>query len=181
MLDLKLIRENLSVVQEALANRHDTAPLDEIVALDTDRRRSVLELEDLRRIRKEIARDRQAEAAEKGRALRGQIRDLEVAVRDIEQKLQDLLLQVPNIPQLLFAAVFVNRLRDRGHTDAERLNGDRRRVSHYFHQISAMLDCGAVDTDFIKKLIKKDQVDTLLDIAKGLLKSEAAELLRSGQ
>ena len=97
MLDLRFIRENPDTVREALRHRNDTAPIDEILELDTERRRKVQELEDLRRARKEVARDRQA-AAEKGRELRGQIHDLEETVRGIEQKLNDLLLQVPNIP-----------------------------------------------------------------------------------
>jgi seryl-tRNA synthetase len=97
MLDLRFIRENADAVREAVANRNDTAPIDEILELDTERRRKVQELEDLRRSRKELARDRQA-AAEKGRELRGQIHELEETVRVIEQKLNDLLLQVPNIP-----------------------------------------------------------------------------------
>ncbi|MBC8477719.1 MAG: serine--tRNA ligase [Dehalococcoidia bacterium] len=97
MLDLRFIRENPDTVREALRHRNDTAPIDEILELDTERRRKVQELEDLRRSRKELARDRQA-AAEKGRELRGQIHDLEETVRGIEQKLNDLLLRVPNIP-----------------------------------------------------------------------------------
>jgi len=97
MLDLRFIRENADTVREAVANRNDSAPIDDIVQLDAERRRKVQELEDLRRSRKELARDRQA-AAEKGRELRNQIHDLEETVRDIEQKLNDLLLQVPNIP-----------------------------------------------------------------------------------
>ena len=67
-----------------------------------------------------------------------------------------------------FATVFGNRLRDRGHADAVRLDGDRRRVSHYFHQIRALLDCGVVNENFVKKLVKSDQVDTLLDIVEPL-------------
>ena len=97
MLDLRFIRENPDTVREALRHRNDTAPIDEILELDTQRRQKVQELEDLRHARKEVARDRQA-AAEKGRELRGQIHDLEETVRGIELKLNDLLLQVPNIP-----------------------------------------------------------------------------------
>jgi len=97
MLDLRFIRENVEVVREALANRSDSAPIDEILEIDAERREKILELEDLRRARKEAARDREA-AAEEGRRLRGQIRELESIVRDLEEKLQDLLLQVPNIP-----------------------------------------------------------------------------------
>ena len=36
MLDLKLIRENPELVRQALENRHDSAPLDEILELDMD-------------------------------------------------------------------------------------------------------------------------------------------------
>ncbi len=97
MLDLKFIRENPDTVREVLRHRNDTAPIDEILELDTGRRQKVQELENLRRARKEVARDRQA-AAEQGRQIRNQIHDLEETVRDIEQKLNDLLLQVPNIP-----------------------------------------------------------------------------------
>ncbi len=39
MLSLKLIREHTEAVREALANRRETAPIDEIVAADDDRMR----------------------------------------------------------------------------------------------------------------------------------------------
>ena len=45
MLDLKFIRENPEVVRQAIANRHDKAPLDEILQLDGERRRKMTELE----------------------------------------------------------------------------------------------------------------------------------------
>ncbi|MBM3158107.1 MAG: hypothetical protein FJ004_12625, partial [Chloroflexi bacterium] len=38
MLDLKFIRENTELVRQAIANRNDTAPLDEILKLDQERR-----------------------------------------------------------------------------------------------------------------------------------------------
>jgi seryl-tRNA synthetase len=96
MLDLRLIRENPDVVRKALEDRHDEAPLDDIISLDAERRRRMVQLEELRRQRKEVARDRQA--AEKGRAIREHIRELEEAVRRLEEELQSLLLQVPNVP-----------------------------------------------------------------------------------
>ena len=97
MLDLKFIRENPDLVREALANRHDTAPLDEILKLDSERRQKMTGLEELRHARKQASKDRQA-AAEEGRALRTRTRDLEEQVRTLDSKLEDLLLQVPNIP-----------------------------------------------------------------------------------
>ena len=98
MLDLKFIRENPEVVRQAIANRHDKAPLDEILQLDSERRRKMTELEDMRRNRKQTSRERQAEAAEEGRVLRTKIRDLEEEVKNLDVKLTDLLLQMPNIP-----------------------------------------------------------------------------------
>ncbi len=97
MLDIRLIREDPETVRQALANRQeDTAIVDEILALDTTRRERILELEELRHSRKQLARDRAA--AEQGRALRDQVHNLENTVRDLEQELEGLLLQVPNVP-----------------------------------------------------------------------------------
>ena len=98
MLNLKFIRENPDLVQEALANRQDTAPLDEILQLDSEHRQKLLELESLRHTRKEASRERQAEVAQEGRALRTRIRDLDQEVSSLDNKLEELLLQVPNIP-----------------------------------------------------------------------------------
>jgi len=96
MLDLKFIRENANLVMEAVANRQDTAPVDEILKLDSERRRKVLELESLRSERKKTAREKNIEA---GRGLRTTIRALEAEVRNLDEQLKMFLLQVPNIPQ----------------------------------------------------------------------------------
>jgi seryl-tRNA synthetase len=99
MLDIRFIRNNPDTVRQALSNRQeDSTVLDEILELDADRRQKVTELEDLRHARKELARDRQADTAERGRDLRTMIKDLEDEVRNIENTLEDLLLQLPNIP-----------------------------------------------------------------------------------
>ena len=97
MLDLKFIRENVDLVREAIAKRQDSARLDEILELDSKRRQKVTELEDLRHARKEAARKKMA--AEEGRNLRTRIREREEEVRKLDKKLEELLLQVPNIPQ----------------------------------------------------------------------------------
>jgi seryl-tRNA synthetase len=97
MLDLRFIRGNVALVREAIARRRDSAPLDEILELDTTRRQKVTELEDLRRARKDAARKRTA--ADEGRQLRARIKDLEEEVRNLDTRLEELLLQVPNIPQ----------------------------------------------------------------------------------
>ncbi len=98
MLDLKFIRENIDLVRAGVAKRQDTAPLDEILQLDAERRKKIIELEDLRHERKEVSREKKTEAAEEGRDLRVMIRGLEEEVRSLDKQLEELLLQVPNIP-----------------------------------------------------------------------------------
>lgn len=98
MLDLRFIRENIEPVREAVASRQDSAPLDEILQLDAERRQKVLELEGLRHARKQAAREKQV-SPDKGRDLRVKIRELEEEVRNLDSQLEGLLMQVPNIPQ----------------------------------------------------------------------------------
>jgi len=100
MLDLKFIRENIDLVRQAIEKRQDTAPLDEILHLDSEHRQKTIELESLRHERKEAARERKTdqETVEEGRDLRAIIRGLEEEVRSLDKQLEELLLQVPNIP-----------------------------------------------------------------------------------
>jgi seryl-tRNA synthetase len=98
MLDLKFIRENPEVVRKAIADRHDSAPIDEILRLDAERRQNIVKLDGLRQERKALSRERE-KAQERGRALRVEIQELEEVSRRIDGELEKLLLQVPNIPR----------------------------------------------------------------------------------
>jgi len=100
MLDIKFIRSNPELVKEAMRKRQDDAPIDEILELDTQRRDKVQELENLRYTRKAASKERNTgeDAAEAARKLRDSIREAEEEVRNIETRLEKLLLQVPNMP-----------------------------------------------------------------------------------
>jgi seryl-tRNA synthetase len=98
MLDLKFIRENPELLRRAIADRHDDAPVDEILRLDTERRQKIGKLDSLRQERKIISKERE-KAQERGRALRVEIQELEDEARKLDERLEALLLQVPNIPQ----------------------------------------------------------------------------------
>ncbi len=108
MLDLRFIRENTDRVRQALESRQDSAPVDEILQLDTERRQKIIDLERFRQTKRMAARDRMTRlpadeqaidiAFEKGRKLREKIRGLEEEVRNLDNQLEELLLQVPNIP-----------------------------------------------------------------------------------
>ena len=99
MLDLRFIRENTEIVRKAVAARNDSAPIDEILELDEQRRSNLAKLEELRRERKTASRAKDEDSREKGRLLRDQIKNLEDIIREIEASLNDRLLRVPNIPQ----------------------------------------------------------------------------------
>ena len=98
MLDLKFIRENPELVKKAVADRHDSAPVDDILRLDAERRQGIIKLDNLRQERKAVSKERE-KAQERGRALRAEIQTLEDGAKKIDEQLSELLLQVPNIPQ----------------------------------------------------------------------------------
>ena len=98
MLDIKIIRENPDLVKKAVKDRYDSAPVDEVLRLDAERRRNIVKLDALRQERKTVSKERE-KAQERGRALRAEIQELEEEVKKIDDNLQELLLQIPNIPQ----------------------------------------------------------------------------------
>jgi len=106
MLDLNFIREHPDLVKEALIKLNATAPIDEILALDEERRSLLAEVESMRHRRnvvsKEIGRmkdgqERQALIAEM-RELGKRIKALEARLREVEGQLYEAMLQVPNMP-----------------------------------------------------------------------------------
>ncbi len=99
MLDIKFIRDNTDKVHRAVNARNDTAPIDEILSLDIQRRQNLRRLEELRRERKRLTKGKDEASRHAGRILRGQIKSLEDCIRGTDEKLNDLLLRVPNIPQ----------------------------------------------------------------------------------
>jgi seryl-tRNA synthetase len=106
MLDIDLIREKPEYVKAEIAKLHIEAPIDEILALDAKRRRLVAEADELRSRRnalsREVGRSGGGEAAqgliEQVRAINARLEVLEAELEATESALQDLLLQVPNLP-----------------------------------------------------------------------------------
>jgi seryl-tRNA synthetase len=107
MLSLQFIRENPDVVREAVAHRHMTAPIDDILQLDGLRRRLLIEVEGLKAERNQAGKRIGAtkDAGERQRLIdemRGvseRIDALEKDLRQTEERLNALLLEVPNIPR----------------------------------------------------------------------------------
>lgn len=106
MLDLKYIRDNPDEVKEALQKLHTDAPVDEIIALDEERRQVLQEVEALRHHRNvtskrigEMKDQSQREPLIKDmRQVNERIAELEDQLRDVEGRLNDAMMQVPNLP-----------------------------------------------------------------------------------
>ena len=106
MLDLRFIRENPDLVKEALVKLNTTAPIDEILSLDEQRRGLLSEVEALKARRnavsKEIGKmkdgDRRQALIEEMREVGERIKGLDDQVRQVEEQLNDAMLQVPNMP-----------------------------------------------------------------------------------
>jgi seryl-tRNA synthetase len=106
MIDIRLIREETERVRKAINDLQAEAPIDEILTLDEDRRKTLVELEELRHDRnvssKEISKlkdaEKRQEMIDRMGGVNVRIKELEEGLREIEQKLETTMYQVPNLP-----------------------------------------------------------------------------------
>jgi len=107
MHDLKHLRENLDLLRTSLGRRGNDVPWDSLQKLSEERRTLTMQVEQLRHELKkgsdEVARLRRAkEPAEEAMAamkrLGDRIKDIEGALRGVEETLGDLALRIPNLP-----------------------------------------------------------------------------------
>lgn len=107
MLDPKLIRENPDSIRQMLENRRASWPVDEALALDTRRRELLAEAESLKAMRNEGSRKVAAlkkEDPEKARLMEtlreagARVRALDAELAKVEERFEELLLQLPNMP-----------------------------------------------------------------------------------
>jgi seryl-tRNA synthetase len=107
MLEIKYLRQNLSMVKEALAARGHMADLDAFQKSDDDRRAVLQEIESLRHERNVVS-DRIAEMKKAGenadaivaemRAVSSKIKELDKQLSASQEVIDDFLLGLPNIP-----------------------------------------------------------------------------------
>ncbi|MFH1452969.1 MAG: serine--tRNA ligase [Armatimonadota bacterium] len=106
MLDLKFIRDNADSIKEKIKSLYIEAPIDAIIELDDTRRTLIKEGEELKNIRniksKEIAsekdNDKKQEAIAAMKEVSDKIKMLDDDLRQVEEDLNKLLLEVPNMP-----------------------------------------------------------------------------------
>jgi len=107
VLDLKFVRENLRVVEEALRRRRASVPLEGFAELDRRRRAILAEAQALRAERnaasERIGRLRREgkdapDLLERMKAVSARIRELEADLPSVERAMEEMLLTFPNIP-----------------------------------------------------------------------------------
>ena len=106
MIDLAYIREHVDQVKQAMIDLNASAPIDEIIGLDARRREMLREIEALRaernRVSKEMPRIKDKDEKQKlvaaMREVGSQIKALESELQPVQERLNEALLEVPNLP-----------------------------------------------------------------------------------
>lgn len=107
MLDIKLIRQNLSEVEKALSTRGESINLESFKNFDAEHRLILVEAEELRH-RRNVVSDQIASLRQKGedassivvemREVSTRIKQLERSLSQIEEDINTIVLGLPNIP-----------------------------------------------------------------------------------
>ena len=106
MLDIKFIRNNIEKVEEMLKARNTEINLDEFKKLEENRRKLISEVESLKALRNEKSKELGElkkegkltdELREEMQELSNKIKNLDSELREIEEKLENFLLNIPNM------------------------------------------------------------------------------------
>jgi seryl-tRNA synthetase len=104
VLDRAFIRANVELVRQAIADRHDDAPLDRFLEADSRLREVIRQDESLRARRNELGRlnadasQRTAETIAEGRQVGEEVKRLAAERAALEAEVEELILRIPNIP-----------------------------------------------------------------------------------
>ena len=107
MLDIRWIRSNADEVKAYLANRNNDFDIEPLLALDEEKRKLLSETEELKAKRNEGSRkvgmakskgEDAVELMEEMRVIGDRIRDIDSTLAEIEEKMNNMLLSIPNRP-----------------------------------------------------------------------------------
>jgi seryl-tRNA synthetase len=107
MLDIKLVRSQPEKVREGMAKRGANVPLDEFLKIDEERRKKLVEVEQLKNRRNTVSKEvgrlkaQGRDATEIIREMQetgSQIAGLDQEIRAIEERLEQILMVIPNLP-----------------------------------------------------------------------------------
>lgn len=107
MLDIKLIRTETQRVKEALARRKETVDIDSLLALDSEKRELLYEVEQLKMKQNEVSKDIPRLKKEgkdvapifaEMKNLSEKVKEIDESVRVLDEKISDIMYSIPNIP-----------------------------------------------------------------------------------
>ncbi len=107
MLDLKFIRENRDLVKDGLKNKNSKINVDEVIALDEEYRKSLMEVEVLKAQRNKAndeisaaikAKKNPKDVIDSMKAVSQKIADLDKKVGELDEKLARIVYIIPNLP-----------------------------------------------------------------------------------
>ena len=106
MLDIKFVRDNMEVVQQALTNRGNNLNLDEFLTLEKERRVLLSQVEVLKNKRNTVsqeisqlkkAKENADELVTEMRQVGDQISTIDATIREVEMALQQIIINIPNM------------------------------------------------------------------------------------
>jgi len=106
MLDIKFVRDNMEIVQQALINRGNNLSLDEFLTLEKERRVLLSQVEILKNKRNTVsqeisqlkrAKENADELVAEMRQVGDQISGLDATIKEVEVKLQTIIMNIPNM------------------------------------------------------------------------------------
>jgi seryl-tRNA synthetase len=107
MLDIKLVRSQPEKVREGMAKRGANVPLDEFLKIDEERRKKLVEVEQLKNRRNTVSKEvgrLKAQGRDTTEIIRemqetgNRIAGLDQEIRTIEERLEQILMVIPNLP-----------------------------------------------------------------------------------
>ena len=100
MLDIKFIRENPDIVKKSIKDRGMKLDLKELLDLDRDKRKMLIEAEELKAEKNKASKGGKPgpEVIAKMKSISQKISDLDTKVGEIDKKIGNLVLNIPNIP-----------------------------------------------------------------------------------
>ncbi|MDP9000981.1 MAG: serine--tRNA ligase [Myxococcota bacterium] len=150
MLDIQFIRSNADQVRTAIANKGVALDLDELLAVDKQRREATTLLEQRRARKNELSslipkgsKDERPKLVEEAKQVRAEIEDLEPKLATIQRAYQDLMLRVPSLPR---PEVPVGKTED-DNVEIKRVGEPRHFDSAVKDHVELMTSLGLVDWD----------------------------------
>ncbi len=98
MLDINFIKDNLELCKSAAKNKNREVDWDGLLQSDAKRREFIRKVETLRGERNTVSEKRTLQNEKRGKEIKKELKKLEIALNEAENKFSALMLTVPNVP-----------------------------------------------------------------------------------